>query len=180
MQKKPSIYTKNPCPPCPKTARAPDKAAYWLGVGLGSGLSPRAAGTVGTLAVLPFLAFALYLGAWVYGAVLVLLLASGTWICGRTSHLMNVHDDPHIVFDEWAGMWLCALPLLGVSFGTQRFWVAFLMAFFLFRVFDVLKPFPIGYLDKRVHGGFGIMLDDILAGIMAALVLFSIIALIFL
>ena len=87
---------------------------------------------------------------------------------------MGVHDDPHIVWDEWAGMWITLLPFAFIGFdqlaeidGFKLDWIVILVAFILFRVFDIIKPFPISWADKKVSGGLGIMLDDILAGIMA-------------
>jgi phosphatidylglycerophosphatase A len=94
---------------------------------------------------------------------------------------MKGHDDPHIVWDEWAGMWITLLPLSYISsymFPTPEntltmllqpmFWGWLPTAFILFRVFDILKPPPIGWADRKVAGGLGVMLDDIIAGIMAA------------
>ena len=92
---------------------------------------------------------------------------------------MGGHDDPHIVWDEWAGIWITLLPLsyIGIAHGnfwhniSQPFSVAdLIMIFILFRFFDIIKPPPIGWADKKVAGGLGIMLDDIIAGIMAAAV----------
>ncbi|MBR5495227.1 MAG: phosphatidylglycerophosphatase A, partial [Psychrobacter sp.] len=103
----------------------------------------------------------------------------GNSICGRTSELMGGHDNPHIVWDEWAGMWLTLLPLSYMGIADGNFWqniaqiptiVAIIIAFILFRFFDIIKPPPIGWADKKVAGGLGIMLDDIIAGIMAAAV----------
>src|SRR5699024_4742046 len=103
----------------------------------------------------------------------------GNDICGRTSELMGGHDNPHIVWDELAGMWLTLLPLSYMGIANGSFWqniiqiptiVAIIIAFILFRFFDIIKPPPIGWADKKVAGGLGIMLDDIIAGVMAAAV----------
>ncbi|BFM04561.1 hypothetical protein Psyaliredsea_32080 [Psychrobacter alimentarius] len=103
----------------------------------------------------------------------------GIWICGRTSELMKGHDDPHIVWDEWAGMWLTLLPFSYMSVTADNFWhyisqpsslAALLLAFVLFRFFDIIKPPPIGWADRKVAGGLGVMLDDIIAGVMALIV----------
>jgi len=92
---------------------------------------------------------------------------------------MGGHDNPHIVWDEWAGMWLTLLPMSYMGVADSSFWqnisqtsflIALLIAFILFRFFDIIKPPPIGWADKKVAGGLGIMLDDIIAGIMAAIV----------
>ena len=95
----------------------------------------------------------------------------GSYICGKTSELMAVHDDPHIVFDEWVGVWIALLPVVYLGQKAMPLaWISILLVFLLFRIFDILKPFPINWADKKVSGGFGIMLDDILAGIMSAVV----------
>ena len=92
---------------------------------------------------------------------------------------MKGHDDPHIVWDEWAGMWITLLPFSYMSMMADSFWqyisqpsslAALLLAFVLFRFFDIIKPPPIGWADRKVAGGLGVMLDDIIAGVMALIV----------
>ena len=92
---------------------------------------------------------------------------------------MQGHDYPHIVWDEWACIWITLLPLSYMGIADDNFCknvsqelsiFAIVVAFILFRFFDIVKPPPIGWADKRVAGGLGIMLDDIIAGIMAAVV----------
>lgn len=181
---KPNIYHANPCPPCPATATAFEKAVYWLGIGLGSGLPKKAPGTWGSIGgVLPMLLM-MALGTAAYIAITALGLVMGSFICGKTSDLMGGHDNPHIVFDEWVGLWLAYLPYVWLfGFDVGDIW-AFLPFVFgsgvgaflaivplvLFRLFDILKPPPIGLIDKKVGGGFGILIDDVVAGIMAAMV----------
>lgn len=178
-QSKPDIYKSNHCPPCPSTASAFDRCIYWLGIGLGSGLPRRAAGTWGTIGGL-IIAIAMVLaGFWVFVAITALGLVFGGVICGKTSKLMGIEDDPHIVWDEWVGIWLTLLPSLFVlhmlggltdfSPLMAEFWLLFGIGFVLFRLFDVLKPAPISWADKHVSGGLGIMLDDVLAGIIAGM-----------
>lgn len=132
---------------------------HFLAFGFGSGLAGKMPGTFGTLAAMPlvvllsmFTSFSVYLAATVLASVL------GIWICGKTADDMQVHDDSSIVWDEIAGMMITmlAVPIT---------WQTLLIGFLLFRFFDILKPWPISYLDKHVHGGFGIMADDILAGV---------------
>lgn len=138
---------------------------HWLAFGLGSGMSPKAPGTAGTVAALPI--WWLFLDGMPllpYIGVLIAGLAFGVVICERTSEYLGVHDHGGIVWDEWIGMWL---TLLLVPEG----WLWVVYAFVLFRIFDILKPWPINWLDKRVKGGFGIMIDDVLAGVMAWIVL---------
>ncbi|MEP0174947.1 MAG: phosphatidylglycerophosphatase A [Paraglaciecola sp.] len=134
---------------------------HFLAFGFGSGLAPKAPGTFGTIAALPLVAaLALYTPLPIYIAVTIIASVVGIWICGITANDMQVHDDSSIVWDEVAGMLITmiAVPLS---------WQTLLLGFILFRIFDILKPWPISYLDKNAHGGFGIMIDDVLAGIFA-------------
>ena len=176
---KPDVRKANVCPPCPPTASVWEKLIYWLGIGLGSGLPKRAAGTWGTVGGLVVAIPMLALGFWGFLAVTVVGALVGSYICGKTSDLMGVHDDPHIVWDEWVGMWVSLLPILWLHFyddgllqGHQlSLLLLYFAAFVAFRFFDILKPFPIKWVDKNVSGGFCILIDDILAGLMAGVVL---------
>lgn len=140
---------------------------HLLAFGLGSGLAKKAPGTFGTLAALPFWwLFLQGLSTPWYLAVLVVGFVFGVWICDKTSQDLGVHDHGGIVWDEWIGVWL---TLLWLPWG-QGLWldIAWLTAGFVaFRFFDILKPWPIRWFDKRVGGGFGIMIDDIIAGLFA-------------
>ena len=176
---KPDIRKANDCPPLPANANMLDRVVYWLGLGLGSGLPRRAPGTWGTVGGLIVAIPLLSLGFVPFLIITILSCVIGSWICGRTSELMGGHDNPHIVWDEWAGMWLTLLPLSYMGIADGNFWqniaqtssiVAIIIAFILFRFFDIIKPPPIGWADKKVAGGLGIMLDDIIAGVMAAAV----------
>lgn len=176
---KPDIRKANDCPPLPANANMLDRVVYWLGLGLGSGLPRRAPGTWGTIGGLIVAIPLLNLGFVPFLIITILSCVIGSWICGRTSELMGGHDNPHIVWDEWAGMWLTLLPLSYMGIADGNFWqniaqtssiVAIIIAFILFRFFDIIKPPPIGWADKKVAGGLGIMLDDIIAGVMAAAV----------
>lgn len=176
---KPDVRKANLCPPCPRTASVWEKLIYWLGIGLGSGLPKRAAGTWGTVGGLVVAIPMLWLGFWGFLAVTVVGALVGSYICGKTSDLMCVHDDPHIVWDEWVGMWVSLLPILWLHFYDDALLqghklsllLLYFAAFVAFRFFDILKPFPIKWVDKNVSGGFGILIDDILAGLMAGVVL---------
>ena len=178
---KPDVRKANVCPPCPPTASVWEKLIYWLGIGLGSGLPKRAAGTWGTVGGLVVAIPMLWMGFWGFLAVTVMGALVGSYICGKTSDLMGVHDDPHIVWDEWVGMWVSLLPILWLHFyddallqGHQlSLLLLYFAAFVAFRFFDILKPFPIKWVDKNVSGGFGILIDDILAGLMAGVVLIA-------
>lgn len=185
LLEKPNLKKPNPCPTLPKGVSFKDTVIYWLGIGLGSGLPKRMPGTWGTLGGLFVGILLLYLGFWLFLFITVSASVIGIWICQRTSELMQVHDDPHIVWDEWAGIWIAMLPLAyfqptyqilttnHIIFNNLLF---LLIVFVLFRFFDIVKPFPISWVDKQVSGGLGIMLDDILAGIMAMIVFYPIVA----
>ena len=144
---------------------------HWLAFGLGSGLAPKAPGTAGTVAALPLYLLIAHLPVLVYAAVVLIALLAGVWLCGRTAADLGVHDHGGIVWDEFVGLWIA---LFMVPLGW--FWIV--MGFVLFRLFDILKPWPIRWVDKRMGGGWGIMLDDVLAGIMAALCIQAILVLI--
>lgn len=98
-------------------------------------------------------------------AILIMSVV-GIYICGQTAKILDVHDDGRIVWDEFAGQSITFLPLLYLQ---QINWIWVITGFILFRIFDVWKPWPIRVIDRQVHGGFGIMLDDIIAGVWAAL-----------
>lgn len=129
-----------------------------LAFGFGSGLSPRAPGTAGSVMALAIYYLLLQgLSPLVYLLVVLLATVAGIFLCDAASRKLGVHDHGGIVWDEFAGLWLAlfALPA-GV------WWP--LLGFALFRLFDIVKPFPISWLDKQVDGGLGIMIDDIVAG----------------
>ena len=135
-----------------------------LAFGLGSGLSPIAPGTMGTLVAVPFIFVLKGLGATGFWLTLVLLFLLGIWLCGTVSHRLGMHDHGGIVWDEMVGFWLSAafIPLQ---------WQWLLAAFVLFRFFDIVKPWPIRQLDKKIGGGLGIMLDDVVAAVFTIIVL---------
>lgn len=145
-----------------------DKLVWFLGVGLGSGLSPKAPGTMGSLVVL--ILYPVWLAIGLIPSIISIIIMSlvGIYICGRTAEIMQVHDDGRIVWDEFAGQSIVLLPLI---YWSELAWWWIIPAFALFRLFDVWKPFPIGWADQQVSGGLGIMLDDLLAGLMAMLCL---------
>ena len=143
-----------------------ERCIVFCGVGFGSGLAPKAPGTFGSAFALLFVPIWLALGFW--GSIFAILLMSliGIYICGQTAKIIHVHDDGRIVWDEFAGQSISFLPL--IYFGHMN-WVWMLVAFGLFRLFDIWKPWPIRVIDQKVGGGFGIMFDDIIAGFWAAL-----------
>lgn len=144
-----------------------------LAFGFGSGLAPKAPGTFGSLAavalfpVLALLALPAYLG------VVALASLAGIVICDHAAKALKVHDDGRIVWDEFAGQWLALTPLVPELQWQPAELLWLLAGFGLFRLFDIAKPWPIGYLDAKVHGGLGIMVDDLVAGLFAALALLA-------
>lgn len=142
-----------------------------LAFGFGSGLARRAPGTWGSLAAVPLFLLLGQLSVVPFLALMAVLTLLGIHICGRAADLMGVHDHSGIVFDEFLGQWLTFLPLVPIAGWNQRFFVALLVGFGLFRLFDIAKPWPIRWFDAHVEGGLGIMLDDLLAAIPAGLLL---------
>jgi len=133
---------------------------HLIAAGFGSGLAPRAPGTFGTLAALiPWWPLH-FLSPWHYWIVIALSFVVGIYICGKTARDLRTHDHGAIVWDEFIGVWIALawLPTNGV-------WIV--AGFVLFRLFDIWKPWPIRWCDRNIHGGLGIMLDDVLAGAFA-------------
>ena len=137
---------------------------HLLSLGFGSGLSPFAPGTMGTIVAIPVYLLFTHLGSFQYLLASFILFIIGIGLCGTTAKRLGVHDHPAIVWDEIVGY---LLTMVAVPIG----WVWLVAGFVLFRLFDIWKPWPISYLDRRVHGGFGIMLDDVLAAVYASVVL---------
>jgi phosphatidylglycerophosphatase A len=133
---------------------------HFLALGFGSGLMPKAPGTFGTLAAIPLFILMVPLSSIFYAAIVLFICISGIYICGKAASDAGVHDHGAIVWDEIAGF-LITMFMVPVS------WQSVVVGFLLFRLFDIFKPWPISYIDKHVHGGFGIMFDDVLAGFFA-------------
>lgn len=133
---------------------------HFLALGFGSGLAPKAPGTFGTLAAVPLFLLMAPLSNTIYLGLLVVMSIAGIYICGKAAEDAGVPDHGAIVWDEFVGL-LITMFLMPVT------WQTLLVGFALFRFFDILKPWPISYIDKNCHGGLGIMLDDIVAGIAA-------------
>ncbi|MFV0596519.1 phosphatidylglycerophosphatase A [Shewanella sp.] len=133
---------------------------HFLALGFGSGLAAKAPGTFGTLAAVPlYLLLAQLPLSWYLAVTLVCVLA-GIYICDKAAKDMGVHDHGAIVWDEVAGL---LITMIAAPAGVL--WLV--AGFVLFRLFDIIKPWPIRWLDAKVEGGFGIMIDDVLAGIFA-------------
>ncbi|GMR07686.1 MAG: phosphatidylglycerophosphatase A [Gammaproteobacteria bacterium] len=137
---------------------------HFIAFGFGSGALPYAPGTAGTLVAIPIYLLLAPLSIMAYALVTVAMFVAGVWICDRTSKDIGVHDHSGIVWDEIVGY-------LVTMFMAPAGWAWWVAGFVLFRLFDILKPFPIAALDRRVRGGLGIMVDDVLAAIYAALLL---------
>lgn len=150
MNKVPASVWKNPI--------------HFLAFGLGSGAAPWAPGTFGTLAaVIPYFWFQQLSLPW-YLLMLVITTLIGIWLCDRTSKDIGVKDHGGIVWDEFVGFWITmTLAPAGIL------WIVY--GFVLFRILDIWKPWPIKWADQKVSGGLGVMLDDIIAGVMAAAIL---------
>lgn len=132
--------------------------------GFGSGCAPKAPGTFGTLVgliiycLLPSMSISAFL------VFIILTFLIGIYFCDHASKALGVHDHGGIVWDEFVGFWITM-----IAAPTGWLWIVF--GFCLFRLFDIWKPQPIKYLDEKVAGGFGIMLDDVVAGVYALIVM---------
>jgi phosphatidylglycerophosphatase A len=134
--------------------------AGWIASGFGTGFFPYASGTVGTLAALiPWLAWR-HLPLWQYALVIVVAFALGVWAAQRVIDTIEVQDPSVVVWDEFVGVWIAL-------FAAPPGWEWMLGGFVLFRLFDILKPWPVSWADNNCEGGFGAMLDDAFAGIYA-------------
>ncbi len=149
-KKIPPSYLKNPL--------------HFLSLGFGSGLAPFAPGTFGTLVAIPLYWWASQLSFAAYIITIVIGFSVGVYLCAYTSRSLGVHDHSGIVWDEIVGYFI---TMIAVPLDWR--WV--LAGFVLFRIFDIVKPWPIRWVDKQLQGGFGIMFDDVLAGIFALLTL---------
>lgn len=131
-----------------------------LAFGFGSGLSPVGPGTLGTLVAVPmYLVLTLLPMEW-YVAFVGATAFVGVYICGYASSQLGVHDHPGIVWDEFVGFWITMIA-------APPDWYWLLAGFIIFRMTDIIKPWPISIADRKIHGGFGIMLDDVLAGVLS-------------
>ena len=140
--------------------------ATWFG----SGLSPKAPGTVGSLFSLPIVLFGIYGGVESLLGVLVCLFFIGLWATSLVLRTQKEQDPGFVVIDETVGQGLTFL--LAVPLGLTGWSV--ICGFLLFRFFDIIKLWPASFFDSRVHNAFGVMMDDVIAGLYAALVLYGI------
>lgn len=140
-----------------------------LATWFGSGLITPAPGTWGSLASIPpAIAIFHLLGLWPFIAAIIIFTPIGFWATAKYEAATNTHDNKQIVIDEVIGQWIALLPVfyfLGIN------WIFIALAFALFRLFDITKPWPISHFDKNVQGATGVMVDDIIAGIFSALII---------
>ena len=136
-----------------------------VALGFGAGALPKAPGTWGTLIALPFYLLLARLPLLEYVLLIIALFIAGIWICARAGQVLGIHDHGAIVWDEMVGFWVTMIL-------APPTWPWIIVGFVLFRVFDILKPWPINWLDRQVGGGLGVMVDDLIAGIYAALCLY--------
>jgi len=137
---------------------------YCLALGFGSGLVKKAPGTCGSFVALIFYLPLSRLPLWMYIINLVVAFLLGIYICDETAKRLRIKDPNIIVWDEFVGMWIALLLIPDV-------WYFIVIAFLMFRLFDILKPWPIGFLDRKLKGGIGIMLDDVAAGLLTLITL---------
>ena len=144
---------------------------HFLAFGFGSGTVPKGPGTAGTVVAMVIYLLLPDLSAWLQAALIAVTFLLGVWLCGKTADDLGVHDHGGIVWDEFVGYWI-------TMFMAPQAWFWPLVGFVLFRILDIFKPWPIKWVDQQVKGGMGIMLDDVLAGIMAALCIQALVVLI--
>lgn len=136
----------------------------FLGLGFGSGLAPKAPGTFGTVAALPIYWLIKDLPLAIYLVITLLAFIAGIWICQQSADWLGKDDPSAVVWDEIVGY---LITMIAAPSGWQ--WIV--LGFVLFRLFDIVKPWPISWADKSLHGGLGIMVDDVIAGLFAGIIL---------
>jgi phosphatidylglycerophosphatase A len=151
-----------------KKAPVPEKVwhdpLYFIAFGLGSGAAPVAPGTFGTLLAIPIYLLLQHLPLYMYLMFLVVFTLFSAWLSDRISREIRVHDHPGMNLDEFVGFFV---TMINAPFGIG--WI--ILGFLLFRLFDIWKPWPIDLIDEKVQGGFGMVLDDIFAGIFAMIII---------
>jgi phosphatidylglycerophosphatase A len=137
---------------------------HFISFGFGSGLLPKMPGTWGTVVAIPIYLFIASYPLWLYALITLLLICFAVYACDVTARDIGVHDHPGIVLDEIVGYLLTMIAI-------PAEWEWIVLGFIIFRVFDIWKPWPIRWIDRHVKGGFGIVVDDLLAGVYAWIVL---------
>ena len=139
-----------------------NEVKFWIAVGLGSGLSPKAPGTTGTLGVLPLLVLMWDASVFAWTTGLVMLCALSIWSIPEAGRRLGEPDHGQIVIDEWAGMWLAAFGLNTLTELTV--WTGLLIGFIGFRIFDIAKPWAVSWCERKIPGAWGVLMDDLAAG----------------
>jgi phosphatidylglycerophosphatase A len=137
---------------------------YFMAFGLGSGAIPIAPGTFGTLMAIPFYLLLQPLPIYIYLTIVILFCIASAILSDQLSKEIHIHDHPGMCIDEFAGFFVTM-----IAAPSGFIWI--LLGFLLFRLFDIWKPWPISIVDEKVHGGFGMILDDVLAGIYALIII---------
>jgi phosphatidylglycerophosphatase A len=162
MLRKMVTSRKKNIPPLPKEVwRNP---LYFIAFGFGSGALPVAPGTFGTLVAIPCYLLLSQLSPNAYLTFTLCFIIFSSWLCDYISKCTHTQDHPGMCIDEFAGFFVTMLYL-----PANGLWIV--MGFILFRIFDIVKPWPINYVDKNIHGGFGMVLDDVMAGILSCIIL---------
>ncbi|CUX95837.1 Phosphatidylglycerophosphatase A [Candidatus Gullanella endobia] len=139
---------------------------HFLATGFGIGMFPYMPGTIGSLVAIPIWFLLLALPCQFYFLTIIFSFFIGIYFCHKTELDIGIHDHGCIVWDEFIGMWITLMVL------PENNWCLVLIGFFLFRLFDTWKPWPIRWFDHKVYGGIGIIIDDIIAGSIASSVLY--------
>jgi len=140
------------------------KPSHFVAFGFGSGTMPFAPGTFGTLMAIPFYLVLSLLPNFYYFIVLLFIIAGSMWLCDKVSQEIKIHDHPGMCIDEFIGLFVAL-------YGAPRGLWPIILGVLLFRLFDIWKPWPINVLDKKVKGGFGMIIDDVVAGIFSLIIL---------
>ena len=136
-----------------------------IATALGAGYSPIAPGTCGTAVAVPLVWALAGLPLWQFAAITVAVTAIGIWAAHQADRAWGTHDSQRIVIDEVAGYMVMMLPV------ARGAWAPLVVGFVAFRLFDIVKPPPVRWLDENLPGGWGVLLDDIAAGVMGAIVM---------
>ncbi len=149
-------------PPIPTTVW--QKPLHFIAFGFGSGALPIAPGTFGTLVAVPFYLALRAFPVSIYIFLVILIALASMWICERVSKEIKIDDHQGMCLDEIVGF-------LVTMIGAPHNFIWIIVGFLLFRFFDIFKPWPINYIDTHVHGGIGMILDDVCAGIFSLIIL---------
>lgn len=149
-------------PPIPNTVWK--KPTHFIAFGFGAGTLPKAPGTFGTLAAIPFYLAMQQLSHISYFVLLIVIILASIWLCEKVSREIHIHDHQGMCLDEIAGY---LVTMFAAPHGIK--WI--MIGFILFRLFDIFKPPPIKYIDEKINGGIGMILDDVVAGIYSMIII---------